>query len=252
MIGNTAGNTVQSKSAPTVVTDEVTRVGYKEDRETGEDVLGRKTGHVVAAKDRLPIETDWNGMTDWRNCPPSYDVWAEQYRSYTVQMCLRFGVMRDVEDVAHSIMTRFHERDSLGVFTPDWGSKSATGKSNFRSYYTRFILTYVTGLKRNAVRHAKRNLLVFDAPVDDDGTTWADMKAPAHVDNLGHVEFEEAIAQLRGRVSNDLVDAVLMLAQDGPVRQVDLKKVLGVSPPTAKAGLESVRAALRDVLADAG
>lgn len=244
--------TVQSKSAPVTVSEDVSRVGWKADHSSTEDVLGRKAGHIVAAEDRLPIVTEWSGMEDWRNAPPSYDVFFKQYMSYTHTMCYRFGVARDVEDVAQSIMTRFMERDSLGVFTPSWGSQSASGRSNFRSYYSRFILTYVTGLKRNAARHAARHLLVFDAPIDEGGTTWADVQAPSHEDDYGRVEFEEAIAALRSRVDPGLVDAVLMLAQDGPVKQGDLREVLGVKLRTAKTGLESVRAALRDVLADAG
>lgn len=217
------------------------------------DVLGRPAGHVVAPQDRLPIVTDWSGPTDWSNCPPSYEAWAAQYHPETVFWVRRAGVNpREVDDVVQEIMTRFQERDSLGVFDPNWATRSKTGKSQFRSYYSNFVVGYASGKHRNNVRYAIRNSLIVDAPVGDDGETWYDFKAPAHEDNLGRVEFEEAIAALRTRVDTDLVDAVLMLAQDGPVRQGDLREVLGLTPRSAKSGLESVRAALRDVMADAG
>lgn len=217
------------------------------------DVLGRPAGYIVKPEDRQPIITDWTGMNDWSNSPPSYEIWAEQYRSETEYWVRRAGVHpREVADVVAEIMTRAIERDTLGVFRRDWETRSASGKSNFRSYYSQMVFGYAKGKHRNAVRHSLRNYLLVDAPIDDDGTTWFDVKAPAHEDNLGRPEFEEAIAALRTRVSPDLVDAVLMLALDGPVKQGDLREVLGVNPRTAKQGLESVRAALRDVLADAG
>lgn len=243
------GNTVQTKSGPTSVNAEVERVGYAADRAAGEDVLGRKAGHVVAPKDRLPIVTRWSGMDDWKECPPDYDTWALQYRTYTIRMCVRFGVKFNVEDVAQAIMTRFMERDSLGVFTPDWGSKSATGRSNFRSYYTRFILTYVTGMVRNETRYLRKHSLIFDAPIGEDGTTWGDLSAPSHYDDLSGPEFEQTVAGLRERIDNDaLVDAVLALAQNGPVRQNGLRDQLGCDANAARSGLAAVRAALQDLV----
>lgn len=217
------------------------------------DVLGRAAGHVVAPEDRQPIVTDWTGYDDWSNCPPSYEIWAQQYHAETVYWVRRAGVnYREIDDVVAEIKTRFIERDSLGVFRRDWSTRSASGKSNFRSYYSNFVFGYARGKHRNNVRHAMRNHLLMDAPVTDDGSTWGEFNMTPHEDNHTRVEFEEAIASLRKRVDPKLVDTVLALAQDGPVKQGGLREALGLTPRAAKQGLESVRAALRDVLADAG
>lgn len=245
---------VQTRSAPLQENKETARVGWVADHATGEDVLGRKAGHVVAVEDRKPIITEWDGMVDWANCPPTYDVWADQYYTYTRSMLMRWGARLDeVEDMMQEIMARFIERDSLGVFTPEWGSKSKTGRSNFRSYYSRFLLTYFNGKKRNLVRHYKKNIHILDAPVSEDGSiTWGDQNAEACDDAaFEQLEFEQLIEQLRVRVSDDaLVDAVLMMVENGPIRQKALGAQLGGDSGVGAAGLQRVREALTELLGE--
>ena len=247
----TAPRQVQTKQAPTQVTDAAVQVGWKPDHTASEDVLGRKAGHIVAKEDRLPIVTDWAGMDDWANCPPSYEVFFQQYMNYTNTMVRKFGVYRNVEDIAQAILTRYMERDSLGVFRRDWGSQSKTGKSNFRSYYSRFILTYVTSLRRNEARAAHKHLCIFDAPVGSqdsgDTSTWGDVKAPVVAPETDRVEFEELVATLRSTIKDDrLIDVVLELAmnQDRAIRQSDLARELGSKGREASSALTKIRAAL--------
>lgn len=242
------GNSVQTKSEPTSVNVDVARVGYDPERASGEDVLGRKAGHVVAVEDRLPIVTAWSGMDDWSNCPPSYEVWGNQYYTYTIRMCYKFGIRHSLEDVAHLIMARFQERDSLGVFTPNWGSKSESGRSNFRSYYSRFIFTYVQSLRRNEARYTYKHCMFFDAPVGEGGETWGNLSAPSHMDDLSGVEFAETINALRDSVKNDaLIDAVLTLSNSGAVRQRGIRDILGCDAATARKGLAAVKSALLEL-----
>jgi hypothetical protein len=237
--------------APVTVTDEALRVGWKEDHAAAEDVLGRKTGHVVLPEDRLPIVTEWSGMSDWVNCPPDYDTWARQYLSYTENRVRHFGAWDEIEDIVQTIMARFAERDSLGVFTPEWGSQSNTGKSNFRSYYSRFILTYVISQRRNYTRMRKRQCLIFNAPVGDDGKEWGEVKAPVVDADTVSAEFNDLAARLRREVKDDrLVDVVLELARDSqPIKLSELRRDLGLSHGAAKSGLEKVRTALRSLQA---
>jgi DNA-directed RNA polymerase specialized sigma24 family protein len=244
---------IQTKQAPTSVNEAALEVGYKADHGADEDVLGRKAGHIVKPEDRLPIVTDWTGMDDWVNCPPSYEAFFEQYMSYTRAWVRKFGVFRNVEDISQSIMTRYMERDSLGVFTPDWGSKSSNGKSNFRSYYTRFIKTYVGSQRRNDARAAHKHLCIYDAPVGSqdsgDTTTWGDVKAPVVELDTGAVEFEQLVAGLRAKVKNDeLVDATLALVMstDRALRPSDLRKELGINSRAANSALSRIRAALTE------
>jgi DNA-directed RNA polymerase specialized sigma24 family protein len=246
----TAPRHIQTKQAPTEVTDEAIRVGWKPDHAANEDVLGRKAGHVVRPEDQKPIVTDWTGMEDWANCPPSYAVWAEQYQNYTHTMVRRFGVYRNVEEIVQEIMWAFYRKDSLGVFTPDWGSKSKSGKSNFRSYYTRHIFTYVISQRRNWARGAHKHCMIFDAPVgtpeSGDTSTWGDVKAPVVEPETNKVEFDELVGSLRTEFGDEFMNIVLDLAmnQDRQIRQTDLSRALGMKGREASSALAKVRAAI--------
>jgi DNA-directed RNA polymerase specialized sigma24 family protein len=224
----------------------------------GGDVLGRPIGYVVSPEDRLPIKTAWTGMTDYMNAPPDYGTFFKQYLRYTRSLVSRFGVPpSDLEDVVSDIMARFLERDSIGVFSNDWSSRSATGKSNFRSYYSRFIVTYAQGMNRNVRRHANRNVLICDASVDDDNrTTWVDEHAPAESfedTTVQSMDFETLVASLRAQVDpklSETVDAVVELAMGGPtVKVAALARKLSCSQRVAKQNLEQVRGALGGLLA---
>jgi hypothetical protein len=224
----------------------------------GGDVLGRPIGYVVSPEDRLPIQTSWTGMTDYVNAPPDYGTFFKQYITYTRFLVSRFGVPpSDLEDVVSDIMTRFLERDSIGVFSGDWDSRSVTGKSNFRSYYSRFVVTYAQGMNRNVRRHSSRNVLICDAPVDDESrATWVDEHAPTESfedATVRNMDFESLVASLRAQVDPELsatVDAVVELAMGGPtVKVAALARRLSCSQRIAKQNLEQVRDALGGLLA---
>ncbi|MFA7264791.1 MAG: hypothetical protein WC054_00525 [Candidatus Nanopelagicales bacterium] len=227
-------------------------------RSAGKDVLGRKTGHVVAPEDRQPIRPEthglWTGMDDQVNCPPDYATWWEQYRDETFFWVRKTGIdSRQVEDTVNEIMTRFIERDSLGVFRREWKTRSITKKSRFQSYYSKFVVGYASGKHRNHVRYVKRNLAILDAPVGEDGTTWADLKAPHHTDTVeADMEFAEIVAALRTRVPDpEVVDAMLFLVEDtGRVTQGKLAAHLETEPGAARSALNAVRSALRDLVGE--
>lgn len=220
------------------------------------DVLGRESGHVVRPEDRAPIVTNWTGPTDWSNCPPTYEAWYAQYLPEAVYWVRRCGInWREVDDVVAELMVRFQERASLEVFSGDWESRSKTGRSQFRSYFSNFVVSYAPGKNRNNVRYIKKHSFIFDAPIggEDDGATWGEVNAPAHEEDvIERLSFEAAIASVREQVQDDeLVDAVLMLATEGVVRQSGLRTKLGRNARDSKNGLDVVRDALRDALASA-
>lgn len=224
----------------------------------GGDVLGRPINHVVAAEDRQPILTEWSGMNDYVNAPPDYGIFYKQYFTYTRFLVSKFGVpSSDLEDVVSDIMTRFLERDSIGVFSSEWASRSATGRSNFRSYYSRFVVTYAQGKNRNVRKHAGRNVLICDAPADDDSrSTWLDEHAPTtsfEADVVSDMSFESLVKGLRAQVAPELssaVDAVVELAMGGPtVRVAALARRLGCSQRLAKQHLDKVRGVLGELVA---
>lgn len=226
-------------------------------REGGKDVLGRAPGHVVAEEDRKPIVTAWSGMQDYVNCPPDYGTWFKQYLTYTRYLVSQFNIPpSDVEDVVSEIMIRFMERDSLGEFVPTWKTQSKTGRSNFRSYYSRFIVDYAPGKNRNVRRHASRNLLLCDATTDEDGSqTWLDAHAQTETFETAAMEemaFEALVASLRQKVDPELastVDAVVALALTGPsVRIAALAERMNCSQRIARQRFAAVRGVLSELV----
>lgn len=222
-------------------------------RKPGEDVLGRKSGHVVAAEARKQIVTAWKGMEDYDECPPDYGVFFEQYQGYTRHLVWTMGVApREIDDVVSEIMTRFMERDSLGEFDRAWATRSATGKSVFRSYYSRFVVTYARGKHRNNVRHVKRFSLLCDAPLgDENGTTWIEQH-DVDVEGIGvphyEVEFSSLVESLRARVGDELMDVVSELVEEtGKIKLSDLATKLGVSARKAREARDRLQAAAREV-----
>lgn len=221
-------------------------------RKAGEDVLGRKAGHVVAKEDRKPITTKWQGMEDYDECPPSYAVWFKQYKGYTENLCWRMGIApREIDDVVSEIMARFMERDSLGEFDRAWATRSATGTSVFRSYYSKFVVTYARGKHRNNVRHVKRNSLLMDAPVgDENGSTWGSQYAEAQAEGMSYdVEYEALVDGLRERVGEKVIDTVLqMVEENGKVPLTALAKSLAVSPREARKLRDKLQVAAREII----
>jgi DNA-directed RNA polymerase specialized sigma24 family protein len=234
------------------------------ERGHGTDVLGRKAGVVVAAEDRQPVITDWvapyediNGrlVVDWDNAPANYEELFRQYRPEAEYWVRRAGVMHtEVDDTVQELLTRFMERDSLGVFRRNWESRSASGTSKFRSYFSQYIFGAARGKLRNVVRRNLKERADLDRPIGDDGSTVSDLVTQPTQADVELAELADVFASVREKVDTRLVDAVLQLALgDGQVRQAALREALGGVPPaTAKRGLDQVRSALQAALAEAG
>lgn len=205
----------------------------------GADVLGRPAGYVVPKEERQPIVTEWSGMTDFHHAPPDYGTFFEQYKSYTLWYLSNFGFRRDdLENVAMDLMTRFMERDSIGVFSNGWETQSKTGQSVFRTYYTHFLLAYAPGKKRNLARVSTSELLLWDATIDEEGTTsWGDVNGPSTTID-SDVEFNLLADSIRSRASDLEVSIVnrmitLALGSKKKLRRTDVMDEFGL--PTAEA-----------------
>lgn len=210
----------------------------------GADVLGRKPGYVVPAEERQEIVTDWSGMDDFHHAPPDYGIFFEQYKSYTVWYLNKFGfVVDDMENVVMDLMTRFMERDSMGVFSNGWSSRSKTGESVFRTYYTHFLLAYAPGKKRNLVRVKQNELLLWDAAIgDEDSTTWGDLNGPTDTIDA-EVDFDSMVAGIRSEATDLEVSVVermieLALGSTKKLRRADVVRELGMKPKDAEEVLE--------------
>ncbi len=212
----------------------------------GKDVLGRPPGYVVPEKDRIPIVTEWSGMTDYDHAPPSYAVFFEQYYTYTNWYVSKFlpKGSNQLEDIVMELMTRFMERDSVGVFSNSWESRSKKGHSVFRTYYTHFLLAYTPGKRRNAARIAANELLIMNAPVSDDGSvTWADIHAPTSTIDT-EVEFNAMVAGIHDSASTldvDIVDRMIELALGATkkLRRTDVAMEFQVDARTAQQILDT-------------
>lgn len=204
----------------------------------GADVLGRKPGYVVDSKDRLPIVTEWTGMKDYENAPPSYEIFFEQYWSYTLWYIGQFNVPGDlIEEIAMEIIQRFIERDSIGVFDRGWDNRSKTGKSVFRTYYTHFMLSYIPGKKRNHMRVRRNELLLWDAEVgDESGTTWGDVNGPTTTieDQTDLSLLADSIRRASSEdvaVVNTLID--LAMGSNKRLRKTEVAAELGINAKEA-------------------
>jgi hypothetical protein len=221
----------------------------------GADVLGRPPGYVVPKEERQAIVTDWSGMDDFHHAPPNYGVFFSQYKSYTLWYLSNFGFHRDdIENVAMDLMTRFMERDSIGVFSNGWESRSKTGESVFRTYYTHFLLAYAPGKKRNIARVKSNELLLWDAAIgDDDGsTTWGDLHGPAGTIDT-EVDFHDMVDSIRSGASDlevSVIDRMIELAMGSTrkLRRADVVRELGVKAEAA----DRILARFADSLQSAG
>jgi DNA-directed RNA polymerase specialized sigma24 family protein len=227
----------------------------------GPDVLGRPVGFVVPPEQRQPIVTAWAGPKDFDNAPPSYEAYFRQYLDYTrwlVNACGYFG--EEIDDVVSEIMIRFWERDSLGVFRRDWNSRSKSSGSVFRSYYSRFVVTYAKGKRRNVANYRARNLLLCDARSSDDDRPWIEKNCST--DNfeaslMEDLDFQDLIQRISDEMDASLYDAMVAFLELADARQsvravgVDvLSRRLGVSRGEARKLLLCLRETITRVVAD--
>jgi hypothetical protein len=177
-------------------------------------------------------------MDDFHHAPPSYEIFFRQYKNYTYWYLLKFGFCpNDIDDVVMELITRFMERDSIGVFSNGWESQSKTGQSVFRTYYTHFLLAYAPGKKRNLARVSQSEILLCDKPIGERGQdSWIDVHGPTveFTQALTDEEsFQDLVSRLKDGIDESLYDALfavldLMMA-GGRVGGVAVARSLGCS-----------------------
>lgn len=215
------------------------------------DVLGRPYGYVVAPEDRHPVVTDWTGYDDYLNAPPNYEIFYRQYYRYTRTLVLKFAPPRsDFEDIVSDIIMRFLERDSLGVFSREWSSRSASGRSGFRSYFSRFVVTYARGYTRNSYSHHSRYMKLINSKIFEDWPDFFLMPCPRTMDEvtelaLDNVEFGLFVRRIIEEFSDDhfaVLLEILLMALDGQeIRHCPLAKTLGISIKESKLLVRELR-----------
>lgn len=154
------------------------------------------------------------------------------------------------------LMWRFVERDSIGVFTREWPTRSKTGNSVFRTYYMHFLLAYAPGKLRNLMRLKTRELTILDAPVSEDGAT---VRVDLYDDETRideSVEFDLLVEQIRERATPDqraVVDQLLGMAigaGESTLTKAGVARDMGVSAAKADAILRQFRGLVSSVVGD--
>ncbi len=178
-----------------------------------------------------------NGV-DPMAAPADYADLFRCYYDYMVTLVRRAGIESSrAEDVAMEILTRFFERDFLNEFDPSlvFHYDGQDRPARFKSFLTKFVLTYVRGHKDKQARLTGRELLICDRPLlaaDAGGAreiSWIDVfgdQSPGAdvdiIEALGEQErvdrWRAYIAQVPRRSQWDTCDLVALF--DAVVEQV--------------------------------
>jgi DNA-directed RNA polymerase specialized sigma24 family protein len=170
--------------------------------------------------------------------------------------------VQDAEDVASEIMTRLLERDVIGMFDPDrvftYGGREVPAR--FRTFLKSVVDQYILGQRDKLGRHSKREALVCDQPVSEDGASWAEVFGPSAEDSHDDLAAAEWLRQARevlareggpasSRGKRDMLalfdELAVQVGRDGVISRDRLCDRFGIAPGTASAWLARMRKILR-------
>lgn len=154
----------------------------------------------------MPVQD--NGA-DTVSAPADYAALYTQYWDYVLTLVRRFGFEENKrEDVAAEILLRFYERDFLSVFDPTlvFEYQGQERPARFKSFLTKFVLTYLRGLKDKQRRQSNREKLLCDTLVgNQEIVPWVevfgDTMPGADEIALGRLEEEDLVAELRAFIT---------------------------------------------------
>lgn len=208
----------------------------------------------------MPV-TD-NGA-DTISAPADYAALYTQYWDYVLTLVRRFGFEENRrEDVAAEVLLRFYERDFLAVFDPTlvFEYQGQQRPARFKSFLTKFVLTYLRGLKDKQRRQANREKLICDTVVGHQvDTAWIDVFGDtvpgADEIALGRLEEQDLVQRLREHIKTvprrsgydtcdllALYDAVIaQIREHGVWNVAELRARFGVSNTAMNAWLWRLR-----------
>lgn len=169
---------------------------------------------------------------------------------------------QDAEDVVSEIMTRLLERDVISMFDPDrvfsYGGREVPAR--FRTFLKSVVEQYILGQRDKLDRHDRREVLVYDQPVTEDGFSWAEAFGPAAEDDHADLAEAEWLQQARAvlaredgpasaRGKRDMLalfdELAIQVGRDGAISRDLLCERFGIAPGTASAWLARMRKILR-------
>lgn len=193
---------------------------------------------------------------DFVSAPEDYTAFFRMYYPYVVALVRRMGITDDrKEDVASEILLRFLERDFLHEFDPSLVFEYDGQKrpARFKSYLSKFVVTYVRGHFDRQQRLRSREWLICDMPYHDrsfsgeyGSNTWIDVHGGVtdfEDEVLNGLAEEKLVAQLRDhlatvprRSKHDTCDlprlfdeVVRQIRRDGEWNVNELKDIFAVS-----------------------
>lgn len=131
---------------------------------------------------------------DYMSAPQDYAELFHTYYPYVVNLVNKFGITEDnKEDVASEILTRFMERGFLEKFDPSltFFYNGEQRPARFKTFLSRFVLTYVQGHYDKQKRIAKRETQLCDVMFREswghgaEALRWVDLYGDSHE---GHEE----------------------------------------------------------------
>lgn len=216
-----------------------------------------------------------NNGVDHVSAPADYADLFRKYYDYVVTLVRRNGIEENrKEDVACDILLRFYERDFLAKFDPTlvFHYDGQDRPARFKSFLTKFVLTYVRGYRDKHARLAARELLICDMPIGvsrntgDTLATWVevfgDPTPGAEADVVDALDEADLVAELRAHIATvprrskydtcDLVvlfDAVIeQIRADGAWNVAELRARFGVSSTAMHSWMWWLRANLAAAL----
>lgn len=190
---------------------------------------------------------------DYVSAPKDYAELFRRYYPYVVNLVNKNGIADDnKEDVASEILARFFERGFLEKFDPAlvFSYAGQPRPARFKSFLSKFVLTYVRGHYDKQKRLRTREIMLCDHVMSGFygiGVRWVDVYGEAHPDHQDEVlegwMERQLVVGLRNFLADvprksvydrcDLValfDAVMVQVRDkGEYDITELKEIFGVS-----------------------
>lgn len=195
-----------------------------------------------------------NGV-DHTSAPADYAELFEKYYSYVVILVRRLGIWPgQAEDVASEILLRFYERDFLAKFDPSlvFEYEGQQRPARFKSFLTKFVMTYVRGHYDKQTRRADREVLLCDQPVgnraNSNSQPWIDVFGDTtpgiDTDVIEALTEEELVGKLRAYIQGvprrsqfDTCDLVRLF--DEVVKQIHTHGKFNITALRATFGISS-------------
>jgi DNA-directed RNA polymerase specialized sigma24 family protein len=127
--------------------------------------------------------------------PVDNEDMVRRYRGYMKGLVRKLGIpSQEADDVTNEILTRLMERDVIGMYEPD--------KGTFRNFLSAQVARYTSGQRDKLRRSSTRELLMLDAPADNEGHPWIEIFGGAQIwDDYSALDAEQFVQRMRAHLA---------------------------------------------------